>query len=240
MSNEQTHPCPVVSAVGDNAPGGAFGIGCDGRLCIVAEPTGMRARTEGLAGFAVRTVIDRVPSVPNDIDSTIEALRRAFQLANRALLDESTPALAAPPDAVSAVALVVVGAQAVVGHVGNARCYRARGGSMVLLTRDHSALAELSDADDAPEADAFKVHNRNLLTRGLGMGSSVDLEVDVRSSRPGDRFLLCSSAAWSGLHDATLSSMLDAPNADDAARALRKHMQASGGSAVAAFLGTES
>lgn len=236
MINEQSHPYPLVSAVGNEAPGGAFGIGCEGRLCIVAESTGMRSRSAGSAGFAVRTLLDCVSAVPNEVDGAVELLRRAFDFANRALLGESNPGFAAPPDAVSALALAVVGAQAVVGHVGNARCYRARADDIVRLTRDHSALAELSEATAAPEADAFNVHNRNLLTRGLGMGDRVELEIDVRSSRPGDRFLLCSSAVWCELRDVTLGDILRAPTADAAARELRKYARVSGGSVVTVFL----
>jgi protein phosphatase len=83
-----------------------------------------------------------------------------------------------------------------VAHAGDSRCYMVRGGRITQLTRDHSLVADaLLERPDLTESDLAYLP-RNVITRALGMGPTVD--VDMRSERVevGDVFLLCSD----GLH----------------------------------------
>ncbi|MBI4703044.1 MAG: serine/threonine-protein phosphatase [Deltaproteobacteria bacterium] len=87
-----------------------------------------------------------------------------------------------------------------VGHVGDSRCYRIRGGRIELLTRDHSLLNE-AKALDPPLSDADLARvPPNIITRALGMDASVDVDVRTFDVEAGDGYLLCSDG---------LSSMLD-------------------------------
>jgi serine/threonine protein phosphatase PrpC len=83
-----------------------------------------------------------------------------------------------------------------IGHAGDSRCYLVRGSSISQLTRDHSLVADaLLERPDLTESDLSYLP-RNVITRALGMGPTVD--VDMRSERVqvGDVYLLCSD----GLH----------------------------------------
>jgi serine/threonine protein phosphatase PrpC len=88
------------------------------------------------------------------------------------------------------------------GHVGDSRCYRLRGGRLQQMTRDHSLLQEQIDAGlITPEQAAFSA-NKNLVTRAVGVEDTVMLETHQHDVLPGDTFLLCSDG---------LSDMLDDP-----------------------------
>ena len=85
----------------------------------------------------------------------------------------------------------------VIGHVGDSRVYRLRGGKLQLMTRDDSLLRDQVDAKLISAADAGESHNRSLVTQALGVAEQVAAHVRQVDAVPGDIVLLCSD----GLHD---------------------------------------
>ena len=96
--------------------------------------------------------------------------------------------------------------RAAVIHVGDSRIYRIRGGLVTPLTRDHSVGRELSEFA-GKQAESFRDRSNPLthvLTRAVGVQSSVksdEREIDVR---PGDRFVLCTDGVHDVISDARL------------------------------------
>ncbi len=87
--------------------------------------------------------------------------------------------------------------RATIAHVGDSRLYRWRQGYFELLTRDHSLLQEQVALGMISFTDARYSHNRNLVTRALGTGAEVDMDIREIDVQPGDLYLLCSD----GLND---------------------------------------
>lgn len=84
-----------------------------------------------------------------------------------------------------------------VAHVGDSRLYRLRGEHLDQLTRDHSLLQEQIDQGVISKEEARLSHNKNLVTRALGVDPLVEPEVHTHDVIPGDVYLLCSD----GLND---------------------------------------
>ena len=84
-----------------------------------------------------------------------------------------------------------------VAHIGDSRLYRMRNDVLEQLTRDHSLLQEQIDAGLISRADARQSHNKNLVTRALGIDPDVDAEIHTYDVMEGDIYLLCSD----GLND---------------------------------------
>lgn len=84
-----------------------------------------------------------------------------------------------------------------VAHVGDSRLYRARGARFDALTRDHSLLQQQLDGGLISDEEALISRNRNLVTRALGMATTVEIDVAQYEILPGDIYLLCSD----GLND---------------------------------------
>lgn len=79
-----------------------------------------------------------------------------------------------------------------VGHIGDSRMYRLRGNGFSQLTEDHSLLQEqISSGLITPEQAKFS-HQKNLVTRALGVDPAVDLELHEYDVQPGDLYLICS------------------------------------------------
>ena len=95
-----------------------------------------------------------------------------------------------------------------VGHVGDSRAYRLRGGRLQQITRDHSLLQEQIDAGlITPEQAAFSA-NKNLVTRAVGVEDTVLLETHQHDVQPGDVYLLCSDGLSDMLDDASIGQLL--------------------------------
>ena len=84
-----------------------------------------------------------------------------------------------------------------VAHVGDSRLYRMRDDLFEQVTRDHSLLQEQIDSGLISKEDARSSHNKNLVTRAVGIDPEVDAEVHSYDVQAGDIFLLCSD----GLND---------------------------------------
>jgi serine/threonine protein phosphatase PrpC len=85
-------------------------------------------------------------------------------------------------------ALCLHGDHALVGHIGDTRLYRLRGGECLQLTEDHS-----------------RRDGGNLLTRCVGAGSAA-CEADHQqfATAPGDRYVLATDGVWGVLSAAEL------------------------------------
>jgi PPM family protein phosphatase len=84
-----------------------------------------------------------------------------------------------------------------VGHIGDSRLYRMRNDALEQITRDHSLLQEQIDSGLISKEDARSSHNKNLVTRAVGIDPEVEAEVHTYEVMEGDIYLLCSD----GLND---------------------------------------
>ena len=79
-----------------------------------------------------------------------------------------------------------------VGHIGDSRMYRLRAGELQQITEDHSLLQEQIRSGLITPEQARESHNKNLVTRALGVDPQVELELHEHEVLPGDLYLLCS------------------------------------------------
>lgn len=97
------------------------------------------------------------------------------------------------------------------GHIGDSRCYRWRRGELTQLTRDHSLLQEQIDAGLLTPQQAASSMNKNLVTRALGVESTVALEVTEHLVETGDLYLMCSDGLSDMVSDAITAGLLAQP-----------------------------
>jgi protein phosphatase len=84
-----------------------------------------------------------------------------------------------------------------VGHIGDSRLYRLRGGTLEQVTRDHSLLQEQIDSGMITREQARHSQNKNLVTRAVGIDPEVEPEIHTYPVQAGDIYVLCSD----GLND---------------------------------------
>ncbi|MFH1329889.1 MAG: protein phosphatase 2C domain-containing protein [Actinomycetota bacterium] len=126
--------------------------------------------------------------------------------------------------------LAVFSADAVeIGHIGDSRAYLYREGALTQLTRDHSLMADMiASGEITPELAA--VHPfRSVITRALGIESSVVVDRVSHDLLPGDRLLLCTDGLTTMIDDPDIATLLGGSGAAAAAAALIEAANRAGG-----------
>lgn len=95
-----------------------------------------------------------------------------------------------------------------VAHIGDSRLYRLRQDDFDQITRDHSYLQEQLDTGLLTPEQARFSHNKNLLTRALGVDLEVQAEIRDYQIEPGDIYLLCSDGLTDMVSDVEIARLL--------------------------------
>ncbi|MBS0315534.1 MAG: Stp1/IreP family PP2C-type Ser/Thr phosphatase [Proteobacteria bacterium] len=139
-------------------------------------------------------------------------VQRAMEIcvdnSNRAILDAARANPQYAGMGTTLVAAVLQQDRLVVGHIGDSRCYRLRGGELTQLTRDHSLLQEQLDAGLLTAEEAAVCLHKNLVTRALGVEDAVLLDVAEHRTQPADLYLLCSDGLPDMLGDDAIAAIL--------------------------------
>ena len=124
------------------------------------------------------------------------------------------------------------GGRAVLGHVGDSRIYRSRGGLLEQLSEDHNVGASMLRRGEITAEAATRMKFRSLLEQAMGAdGTPIDPQVRELDLAPGDVFVLCSDGLYGPLGE-ELEPLLRAKLADAlplAATALVAAAKAAGG-----------
>lgn len=184
-------------------------------LAVLADGMGGYNAGEVASGMAtafIRAEMGRWLLKHAEGDRSVREVRQALELcvgrANHAVF---TTAQTHPAYAGMGTTLVVGVFQQgrlVLGHMGDSRCYRWRGNTLLRLTRDHSFLQEQLDAGLITERQAAGPFNRNLVTRALGVEPSVELEVHTYSVEADDLYLMCSDGLSDMVNDRAIARIL--------------------------------
>lgn len=91
---------------------------------------------------------------------------------------------------------------------GDSRLYRLRNGGLEQITKDHSQVQELVDAG-VIDADAAEQHPAaNVITRAIGAGDVLDLDLRQGRIEQGDVFLLCSDGLFKALPEQDIAAIV--------------------------------
>jgi hypothetical protein len=107
------------------------------------------------------------------------------------------------------VLLLASGTQAMVAHAGDSRAYLFRDNQLVRLTKDHSVVQRMVDDHIIAPEQAEGHPNANQLTRALGLGLELGLEIsEPFTVQPGDIVLLCSDGLSGFVNDEAISQAI--------------------------------
>jgi protein phosphatase len=136
-------------------------------------------------------------------------LKAAIQQANRAILRYGEQKPSAHGLGSTVTVALVNNNHAFIANVGDSRTYLLRGNDLQPVTKDHSLVQKLVEANQISPDDVYTHPQRNLIYRSLGAGHK-NIEVDVfqEKVRPGDTFLLCSDGLWEMVRHQDLKKVL--------------------------------
>ena len=136
------------------------------------------------------------------------AIREAVRLANSAVYERARQDRRLEGMGTTLVALSVSGSAAWVGHVGDSRCYRWRGGTLERLTQDHSLVEEQIRIGRMTREQARRSPMQNVITRAVGTRADVVADVQEFPLQRDDLFLIASDGLTRELTDVAIAGVL--------------------------------
>ena len=177
-------------------------------LFVVADGMGGHAGGDVASAIAVNRIseTDRLYTSAND---AVFALQSALLSAN-ALLAETVfqhGELTGMGTTVSGI--LRVDDEIVIAHIGDSRIYLLRDSKLSQITNDHTFVQRLVDSGRITLEEAAVHPRRSVLMRVLGdVDASPEIDTAVMSTRPGDRWMLCSDGLSSYVSEEKIHTIL--------------------------------
>ena len=115
------------------------------------------------------------------------------------------------------------------GHVGDSRIYRLRGGKLEQMTDDHSLVGELMRAGYLTPEEAEHHPQKNVILRAVGTEPGIDVDLAVEERKAGDLWLICSDGLHGMVSDKKMEAILSVNTPEAAAKLLMDAALAAGG-----------
>ncbi len=190
-----------------------------GHLFLVADGMGGHAVGELASKIAAETIPHTYFKSPVE-DSRI-SLQAAIVAANSAIHEKGEQNKEFQRMGTTCSVLTLTPRGAMLGHVGDSRCYRVRRDRIDQLTFDHSLEWEMRRRDGkAAEKIDFSNH-RNIILRSLGPEPTVQVDLEGPFAvLPNDTFVLCSDGLSNQISDAEIGAIARELSPNQACRLL--------------------
>ncbi len=202
-----------------------------GHLAVVCDGMGGHVGGREASRIAVETIFRVFDATPAGAQPSL-VLADAIREANRAVFARGQEHAELKGMGSTAVAVLTHAGGSEVAHVGDSRVYLLTQGQIYQVTKDHSLVQRLVDANMLTPEQASNHPNANQITNALGQKPTVEVELRPQPFPivPGDVFLLCSD----GLSDECgpqdfLQTLAPMPPLAEAARQLIELANARGG-----------
>jgi serine/threonine protein phosphatase PrpC len=191
-------------------------------LYLVADGMGGHQAGEVASQDVVRVILDEIQekaqllqSVPkvkrstikiDSVNSASEVLKQAILRANEIVFKARRQVDSDRGTTITAA--LIVGQESAVANVGDSRTYLLRDNQLRQITKDHSLVASLLEAN-VIQPDEVRVHpQRSRIFRNLG--ERLDVEVDTYDVQlqVKDRLLLCSDGLWEMVLDSEIQQIM--------------------------------
>lgn len=193
-------------------------IGSDAELGLLVLADGMGGHKGGevASAIAVDSILQdltkALPLIPtgNTDENTgysLEsmAIEKAIKDANLKIYNAAQNNAKYEGMGTTVVVLLLYDNRITIAHVGDSRLYRMRDRHLEQMTRDHTLLQELVDRGFYTQKEARESLNKNLVTRAVGVSTTVDVDLLEEIALVGDNYLLCSD----GLTDMITDDLIE-------------------------------
>ncbi|RDB81494.1 Stp1/IreP family PP2C-type Ser/Thr phosphatase [Eggerthella lenta] len=172
-------------------------------LFAVADGMGGHAAGEVASEIAVRALSELAPEHPD-----VEALGRAIEEANRAVIQAAREGRGRQGMGTTMTAAMLEGERLVIAQVGDSRAYLLHQGKLQQLTRDHSLMADMIEAGQLTPEEARTHPQRSVITRALGSDAHLHPDIYEINVETGDRLLICSDGLSGMIFDDQIENTL--------------------------------
>ncbi|MFX4261679.1 Stp1/IreP family PP2C-type Ser/Thr phosphatase [Pelotomaculum propionicicum] len=205
-------------------------ISPEGSFFAVADGMGGHQAGEVASKMALQLLKQELDRRINSGEKADQALVESVKEANRSIFEMSARNSQWQGMGTTVTACLKRDGEILIGQVGDSRAYLLRGKRIFQLTEDHSLVQELVKSGSITEEEAFTHPQKNVLTRAVGTGPVLEVDLYRYSVLTGDLLLLCTDGLTRYIRqDELLRSINSSPDLDAAVRDLLKKATASGG-----------
>ncbi|MFZ7087146.1 PP2C family protein-serine/threonine phosphatase [Curtobacterium sp. RRHDQ10] len=168
-------------------------------LFVVADGMGGHAGGDVASAIAVRRIREVDRDFPTAQDAEF-ALQTALMAANQLITETVFEHQELTGMGTTVSAMIRVGDELAIAHIGDSRIYRFRDGVLTQVTADHTFVQRLVDSGRITPEEAAVHPRRSVLMRVLGdVDAAPEVDTTVADIRAGDRWLICSDGLSSYL-----------------------------------------
>ena len=174
-------------------------------LWVIADGMGGHSRGDRASQCVIENMYEFVAS--DTAEDSLSDLLKRLAAANTACRKASGGQVMGS----TVAALYLHGNSAYALWAGDSRIYRNRQGAFSQLTDDHSLVQELHRLGELTAEEAENHPSSNVITRAIGVGDQIDIQVREVDLQDGDRFLVCSDGLFKDVKPTEVEANLAAP-----------------------------
>lgn len=179
---------------------------------VLAQPEiGLWVVADGMGGHeagkvASNMIVESLGEInkPEHISEYVSEIENRIADVNQRLLEYSEIMLDGRLIGTTFVGFIIYGQVGICMWMGDSRLYLYRGNELRQLSRDHSHVSELLEAGAITEKEAKNHPDANVITRAVGTGDELFIDLDVFTVQLGDVFLLCSDGLYNAVDNESI------------------------------------
>lgn len=195
---------------------------------IMSNPeAGLWAVADGMGGYeagdvASNMIVTSLSEITKDnhLDSFVNTIEDKIMDANQRILEYADIMHDGRMLGSTLVGLLIKGQVGVCMWAGDSRLYLLRNNQLQQLSRDHSHVQELIDQGAITEEQALTHPDSNVITRAVGTGNDLYLDINTFNVQLGDTFLLCSDGLYNTVDEFEIEEQMRRHDTDDAVKQL--------------------
>ena len=212
----------------------SFGVNSESSkflLLAVADGMGGHAKGEEASKIALNAIARTViPELFNDTPFT-ELLEKGIQNANQDILDYTAKYPESSGMGTTSVCAVVKGNKVHLANVGDSRAYVISDDEIRRVTKDHSFVQSLVDQGEITEAESREHPQKNVITKAIGIGTSIEADKSILTLGSDESLLLCCDGVIAHLTDEDIHKIInDSPDPQSACQKIVDTANERGGS----------
>lgn len=192
----------------------------DPTLYIVADGMGGHVAGEIASNLVVDTVKDFVRQRNMQAETAEQLLKEAIAAANGIIYEKARSHSEYGGMGTTISMVYLLEARCFWAHVGDSRIYLYHENALRQVTQDHSLVWNLVESGTITAEEASTHPQRNMLTRAVGVETSVQIDTGVLDLTAGDKLLLCSDGLTNMLSHSEIEKVLCSMEIERKAEAL--------------------
>ena len=186
-----------------------FSLSPDQDFCLAADGMGGAAAGEVASQIFAETALEIFSDNTNRSEKEIlYRVQKAYSAANEKILAHAAQHPSHRGMGCTAELLAFFDEGFILGHIGDSRTYRLRGGKLEQLTQDHT-LVQQQLQEGLISSDQARNHPmRNVILRAVGIKEEITIDLLEGKIRPEDLFLLCSDGLTDMVQDDQIQDIL--------------------------------